>query len=332
MKRLSLPVAVVLSIAGPSAALAQCTPGGPSNPPAARRAITGIVMDSAHNALENAEVLVKKPKRSARTDANGIFRIADLDTGTYELTVRRIGHDVAVQSYIVTDSGGVARFCLFTEIQGLAPMVTSVFRGGISGVVGDTAHALVKNAQVRVLGENKIAYSDSGGAFFFDVKPGEYSLAVKKKGYGSQVVGVRVPKDSGRKVVIWLGSPPRNPNTLAIAIEAMRMNILMTPSFRYHRVTTEELASTDLTIEQLIRVKGRTNVRDDCEAHVAGTEFSLPIYMLNKDDISMLEIMGAPLHATRSGPTSMNGMKDIPNQSRPGPTPDCPSVTAWMKP
>ena len=323
-----------------SRAGAQCTPGGPPNPAAVRRAITGIVMDSAHNVLENAEVMIKRPRRSARTNSQGIFRIADLDTGTYELTVRRIGHDVAVQSYIVTDSGGVARFCLFTEVHALEPVVTSVFRGGISGVVGDTALALVPGAEVRVLGENKLAYSDSGGAFFFDVKPGTYSLAVKKKGYGSQVLGVTVPKDSGRKVVVWLGSPPRNPNKLAEEIEGMRMSILMTPAHRYHRVTAEELAQTDLNMEQLVRVRGRTNVQDDCEAHIAGTNFSLPIYMLNKSEIALLEIVDAPL-TRRSGDrgvTSVGGNASIPTQGRgtamAGLTPpqNCPSLRAWMKP
>src|SRR5437870_3531798 len=79
----------------------QCTPGGPANPPAAKRAITGIVMDSAHNVLENATVFifddsahnvleqstirVARPKREVRTNTRGIFQITDLEPGPYRL-------------------------------------------------------------------------------------------------------------------------------------------------------------------------------------------------------------------------------------------------------
>ena len=334
---------------------AQCTPGGPPNPPATKRTITGIVMDSAHNPLENATVfildsaknvlehstaIVARPLREVRTNGRGIFQIPDLDPGTYRLTVRRIGYLVAVQSYIVTDSGGVARFCLFQDIQSLPTMITSVSRGGITGVVGDSALALVKGAEVRVFGENMFALTDSAGGFFFPVKPGEYTLAVKKKGYGPQIVAVTVPKDSGRKIVVWLGSPPRNPNRYADEIEGMRMRILMTPSFLYHRLTSEELARSDLSVEQMARMKAQTIVRDDCEAFISGMGFTLPLYMLDKDDIALLEVVSPRMTSAGGemrGVTSINGNARVPNQARAGGrssgarTPDCPTIIAWMK-
>jgi hypothetical protein len=322
-----------------SIARGQCTPGGPPNPPATPRTITGIVMDSAHFPLGNADVIIRRPKRQVKTSNRGIFQVTDLEPGTYELTVRHIGHEIAVQSYVVTDSGGVARFCLFDDIQSLPSMVTSIPRGGLTGVVGDTALALVAGADVRVLGENMLAHTDSAGGFFFPVEPGQYSVAVKKKGYGPQVIGVTVPKDSGRKIVVWLGSPPRNPNTMTNEIEGMRMRILMTPAFRYHRVTTEDLAQSELSLEQLVRVRGRTNIQADCEAHIAGTSFSLPIYMIDKSDIALLEIATAPLTSRHSGgPTSINGNQNIATQrggsviSGMGPPANCPSLIAWMKP
>jgi hypothetical protein len=340
MNRLQLGLTALLSTAVSSAALAQCTPGGPPNPAATPRTITGIVMDSTHLPLENAAISIKKPRREVRSDARGIFQLANLDTGTYELTVRRIGHDIAVQSYIVTDSGGVARFCLFQNIQTLPTVVTAVSRGGITGVVGDTTLALVPGAEVRLLGENKLTYTDSAGGFFFAAKPGAYSVSVRKKGYGTQILGVTVPKDSGRKVVVWLGSPPRNPNKLADEIEGMRVRILMTPAHRYARVTAEELSQSELSMEQLIRVRGRTNIQDDCEAHIAGTNFSLPVYMIDKTDIALLEIIGAPL-VRRSGDrgvTSINGNAPIPTQGRGtamaglSPPANCPGLVLWMKP
>ena len=356
MNRFQLGCAAIVSAGVSSSALAQCTPGGPPNPPATKRTITGIVMDSAHNVLENATVfiidsarnvlevstpVVGRPKREARTNARGIFQIPDLDPGTYRLTVRRIGYDIAVQSYIVTDSGGVARFCLLPDIQNLPPMVTSVSRGGITGVVGDTTLSLVNGAEVRVLGENMLAMSDSAGGFFFPVKPGEYTISVKKKGYGPQIVAVKVPRDSGRKIVVWLGSPPRNPNSYAAAIEAMRERILMTPAFLYHRVTSEELAQSPLNIDQIVRMKAQTSVRDDCEASIVGMGYTLPLYILDKDDIALLEITSPRMTSAGSGQprgvTSINGNRPIPNQGQTGGRgsgariPGCPGISAWMK-
>ena len=346
---------LVLCVAAQRSA-AQCTPGGPPNPAAVKRAITGIVLDSANNVLENATVFilesahnvlehssprVARPTREVRTNARGIFQITDLDPGTYRLTVRRIGYDIAVQSYIVTDSGGVARFCLLPDIQSLPTMITSVSRGGITGVVGDTALALVKGAEVRVLGENMSAVSDSAGGFFFPVKPGDYTISVRKKGYGPQIVAVKVPKDSGRKIVVWLGSPPRNPNSYALAIEGMRQRILMTPSFLYHRVTSEELALSTLNIDQLVRLKAQTIVRDDCEANIVGYGFTLPLYILDKDEIAMLEVVSPRMTGAGSGQprgvTSIGGNAPIPNQGQRGGggsgarIPECPTIHAWMK-
>jgi hypothetical protein len=347
--------AVLLASAIAKGAVAQCTPGGPPNPPAVKRAITGIVMDSAHNVLENAAVfiidsahnvlehatpIVARPKREVRTNARGIFQINDLEPGPHRLTVRRIGYDIAVQTYIVTDSGGVARFCLLADVQHLPTVITSVSRGGITGVVGDSALSLVKGAEVRVLGENMFAVSDSAGGFFFPVKPGEYTVSVKKKGYGPQVVTIKVPKDSGRKIVVWLGSPPRNPNSYAEAIEGMRMRILLTPSFLYHRVTSEELALSALNVDQIIRMKAQTVVRDDCEAAIVGLGFTLPLYMLDKDDISMLEIVSPRMTSAGSqqprGVTSIIGNRPIPNQGKAARgsgarIPECPTINAWMK-
>jgi hypothetical protein len=356
MTRLQLGLASLLSTALVSAALSQCTPGGPPNPPAVERAITGIVMDSAHNVLENAAVFVidsarnvlehatpavARPTHEVRTNARGIFQITDLEPGTYRLTVRRIGYDIAVQSYIVTDSGGVARFCLLPDIQNLPTMITSVPRGGITGVVGDSALSLVKGAEVRVFGENKFALSDSAGGFFLAVKPGEYTVLVKKKGYGPQIVAVTVPKDSGRKIVVWLGSPPRNPNSYANEIEAMRQRILLTPSSLYHRVTSEELALSALNLDQIVRVKAQTIVRDDCEAAIAGMGFTLPLYMLDKDEISMLEVVSPRMTSAGSGQlrgvTSINGNAPIPNQGQRtargsgARIPECPAIIVWTK-
>jgi hypothetical protein len=139
---------------------------------------------------------------------------------------------------------------------------------------------------------------------------------------------------------VWLGSPPRNPNSYAEAIEGMRMRILLTPSFLYHRVTSEELALSALNVDQIIRMKAQTVVRDDCEAAIVGLGFTLPLHMLDKDDISMLEVVSPRMTSAGSqqprGVTSINGNRPIPNQGKAARgsgarMPECPMINAWMK-
>jgi hypothetical protein len=330
-------MAIAAMLAGGRAS-AQCTPGGPPNPAAVKGAIVGIVMDSAHAALDNATVLIRQPRREAQTNERGFFQLTDLEPGTYELVVRRIGYELALQQYIVTDSGGVARFCLFPDPQGLAPMITSVPRGGLSGVIGDTTYATVSGAEVRIVGGGKWTLSDSAGGFYLPVEKGTYGVLVKKAGYGDQIVSVTIPNDSGRRIAVWLGSRKRNANTLSWAIEGMRQNVMLTPAHRYHQLSAEELAKTDMNITQAVRVAGKTNVSDDCEARIAGSIFTLPLYMLNKEEIMMLEIIGAPLTRRSGAPrgvTSINGNQNIPLQglgSRLTQPWGCPGVVAWMKP
>src|SRR5687767_9744417 len=100
----------VVSCAGSAAA--QCTPGGPPSPTAVRGAIVGVVMDTSHNVLENVDVFIRSARRSAKSGPQGRFQIPDLEVGIHELTVRRIGYEIAMQKIAVTDSGGIARFCL----------------------------------------------------------------------------------------------------------------------------------------------------------------------------------------------------------------------------
>ena len=119
----------------PGGASAQCAVGGPLNPPAVPRTIVGIVLDTANVPIEGANVLIRDPRREVRTGRDGLFRIRDISPGSYDLTVRRIGYEVAVRRYVVSDTGGVARFCLIPEPRGLAPMISSARRAGVGGVM-----------------------------------------------------------------------------------------------------------------------------------------------------------------------------------------------------
>ena len=322
----------LIVLAAPLPLAAQCIPGGPANPPAVKRALVGLVLDRANRPIENATVVIRDPRRQGRTTADGRFQLDDLDTGTYQVTVRRLGYAIAVRDYIVPDSGGVARFCLVPEPRGLPPVISSVKGGGLTGVVGDAQLKPLEGAEVRALGAGEHATTDTAGGFFLDLKRGTYAVVASKDGYGEQLIGVTIPKDSGRQVALWLGAPMRNANTQSWAIEGLRQRVMLTPAHRYHQLSGEELARTDMSITQIVRKAAKSSIADDCEARIAGSNFSLPIYMLDKEDIMMLEVVGAPL--TRGGPrgvTSINGSRPTP--PRPGSSPSCGvSVIAWMMP
>jgi hypothetical protein len=314
-------------LVGAATARGQCTPGGPPSPRAVRGSISGVVMDTSHLELDNVEVVIRQPNRRARSEANGRFRLDSLAPGNYELIVRRIGYEMALQTITVTDSGGVARFCLIPDVKALQPMITSVFRGGLSGVIGDTTYAMVPGAEVRIMGMGLWTHSDSSGAFYLPVKKGTYAVVVTKKPYGQQLLSVTVPEDSGRKIAVWLGSRPRNANTLAIELDGIRQRVMRTPQFRYHIVSAEELSSTEMSLTQAVRVAGRTNVQDDCEAKIGGEPLAkIPLYMLAKDEIAMMEVVTAPLtKGSQIARTPAPGGFGTRRLS------DCPTVIVWLK-
>ena len=309
---------------------AQCTPGGPANPAAQRNALTGIVMDSAHVVIEGAEVFVEKPARRARTDVNGRFVIDKLDPGTYTVSARRIGYEVAQQDYIVTDSGGVARFCLIPDVSHLQPMITSSKRIGIGGVIGDSTYQPLAGAEVRVLGQDR-AVSDSAGGFFIPVRPGTYAVTVTKPGYGRQLVSVTVPKDSGRQIAVWLGSPPRNPNRMAAAYDEMRIRIDTANSNRSALWSAEKLSTVSVNFRFAAQTAIKTKLPDECDAIIDGGPWRLPIDAIAKEDVATMEIyMGK---AARGGATSIDSRGTGAQRERTGEYWGClPFVIfVWLK-
>jgi hypothetical protein len=327
-------VVVLVTLAGARAA-AQCTPGGPANPPAVQRAIVGIVLDTAHHALDNVSVVVKKPRRQARTGADGRFKLPDLDPGTYELTVHRLGYEITVASYVVTDTGGVARFCMIPEARGLAAMVTSAKRGGLGGIVGDSTYKMLPGAKVYAVSAGQYATTDSAGGFYLPLKPGTYAVQVSKEGFGKQILSVTVPRDSGRQVAVWLTSPSPYAKRLAVSLEEMRGRLIRANSQYASLVSSEEIAKFTTDLAGVAQTKSKGPIADDCEAVIDGGPASLPLYMIDKSDVALMEVYlprmkrgGATsiLSGSTRAPTSVGGGLG-PTWCRPG-----TRVYVWMKP
>lgn len=339
-----LTIAFIVSAGMAAPARAQCTPGGPASPPFARGAIVGVVMDTAHRVLEDVDVITRDPMRRVKSDVRGRFQIADVKAGTIEVTVRKIGYEIAIQSIAVTDSGGVARFCLIPEPRALPAVISSVARGGIGGVVGDSTYNMVAGAEVRAIAGGEHAITDSAGGFFLDLKSGTYALTVKKEGFGTQVVSVTIPKDSGRQIAVWLASPPRNPIHLAQALEDMHTRILLakqgspfdapgSPN-RMRLISSEQIAKVNGDLAAALGAyAGKPFHPNLCEAVIDGGPYTLPLGMIDKSEVAFAEVYLEK--EARGGVTSIpDGRKSTTGMNAPmmGQVKAPCGVFVWMKP
>src|SRR5688572_2669105 len=173
--------------------------------PAPGRTIIGIIADSADSPIDSAEIFIPALKRKTTAGADGRFRFDDVKPGTYQVAARRLGFYPQTREVVVSkELGGAARFALVPYARALPPVVSRSQRGGLSGVIGDTAWAAVKGAEVTVVSTTRRAISDSMGGFFIDLQPGKHIVRVKREGYASQLLTVNVAKDSGRRVMVFL--------------------------------------------------------------------------------------------------------------------------------
>jgi hypothetical protein len=173
--------------------------------PAPGRTIIGVIADSSDKPIDSAEVFLPALKRKTTADAEGRFRFDDVKPGTYQVAARRLGFYPQTREVMVSkELGGAARFALVPYARALPPVVSSSSRGGLSGVIGDTAWGAVKGAEVTIVSTTRRAISDSIGGFFIDLQPGKHMIRVKREGYASQLLTVNVPKDSGRRVMVFL--------------------------------------------------------------------------------------------------------------------------------
>jgi hypothetical protein len=342
----SIPwVAFTVALAGMSASSvsAQCTPGGPPSPTAAKGTIAGIVMDTSHRVIEDVDVITRDPVRKVKTDVRGRFQLTDVKTGQVEVTVRKIGYEIAVQTIAVTDSGGIARFCLIPEPRALPAIISSVARGGISGVVGDSTYEVLRGAEVRAVAGGEHAVTDSAGGFFLDLKAGTYVLTVKKEGYGTQFISVTIPKDSGRQVAVWLASPPHNPVFLEQALEAMRTRVLLakqggafdapgSPN-RARMVSSEQLAKNPGDLASALQAAASSRIDPNCEVVVDGGLYSLPLSMIDKENVAFAEIyLEKPTRGgVNSMPTANKSTTAIMAPKMGIVTSPC-GIFVWMKP
>jgi len=303
--------------------------------PAPPRTIVGIVTDTGNVPIDSAEIRIASMQRRTFSDANGVFRLDGVKPGSYEVRARRLGFAPQVRRVTVgNDRGGSATFALVPVGYVLPPVVTSSPRGGLSGVVGDTAFNVIRGAEVYVVGDGKRTVTDSAGSFFLDVKPGSYMVQVTSRGFGRKLLSVTVPADSGRHLTVWLARSKGAPNhRQAEAIDALRRRFLLRrATARFY--SREDLNRYDLQwLSQLVVMASGMPVADDCEVMIDGL-WRRPVYSLTVDEVESVEVyppgslgsLGQSMLRTRP-PRSID-----PRGTQPRPAaPRCPAVFVWTR-
>jgi hypothetical protein len=306
----------------------------PRAPPAPANVVVGIVLDTAGIPIDSVEVRIASLQRRTFSDANGLFRFDAVRAGRFDVGARRLGFAPQVRRVTVAnDRGGSATFALVPIGYALPPVVTSSPRGGLSGIVGDTAFKVIRGADVYVVGSGKRALTDSTGTFFLDVKPGNYMVQVSGAGFARKLLSISIPQDSGRHVTVWMTRSARADHREAEAIEALRSRFMMRrATARFY--TRENLNRYDVEwLKQIVVMGSGMPVADECQAIVDGL-WRRPVYSLTLDEIESVEVYPPGSIPSTTGsilrsrpPRSIDARGTQPAPS--GPT--CPAVFVWTR-
>lgn len=302
----------------------------------APRTIAGVVADSGGQPIDSADVVIASLKRRATSDADGVFRFNDINPGTYDVSARRFGYAPQVRRVVVGANGGIVRFALVPAPHALAPVISSVLRGGLSGVIGDTAFNIVDGATISVMASDHRTVSDSLGKFFIDLHPGRYMVRVAHAGFVPRMISVTIPNDSGRRMAVWLvpgSSAETARDSWMLDGLTDRLTHRTAMSKIYTREDLSHMAMTDLT--QITLVGGGMRQGDDCPAVVDGGPQSMPLWSIAAADIETVEIyppgsllLGDASAVRRPPVTSIRGNAPM-RQTRAN---DCPVlVYVWLR-
>jgi hypothetical protein len=265
------------------------------DPPGPRK-IAGVVRDTVGFPIDGVDITMPALRRRATSGANGGFRFDDVAPETYELRARRIGYAPQIHSVKVDTAGGVVAFALVPMPAVLYPVITSAARGGLSGVVGDTAYNALPNAKVSVLGHADWTVTDSLGGFYIPVRAGSYTVAVERAGFADRIVSVIVPPDSGRRVTVTLR--PGVPKTVRQVwnIQDLSTRLAWRNNNRSTYYTRAELEKMNIEwVHDAVqmgatRVGFRDVVDDDCQVVLDGGPQVAVLNTLTVDDIESVEV------------------------------------------
>jgi len=196
------------------------------NPALAPSTLVGVVRDSTGAPIGDAEVVVRELTQATRTNARGEFTLRDVPPGAHQVWFRRLG-------YRSVDYNWEARPGERTEVtvvlhaipRTLDPVVVRAeedrrLKGtsSILGLVVDSAGTPIDEAEVQLVGANRVAVTRPNGGFLFRPLPvGPYLLRVRKLGYRPTTMTLSLVDHDDREVVIRIQALPVNLDAMKIA-------------------------------------------------------------------------------------------------------------------
>lgn len=310
--------------------------------------VAGVVSDTADARLSGVELSIAQLHKRASSGDDGTFRFPDVGPGTYSVRARRLGFAPQVHEVTVGKEGGVVTFELVPLARTLVTTVVTAARGGLSGIVADTAYAGIPGVTVHVLGSSPLhTETDSTGRFFVPARAGNYMVQFGKTSYEPRILGITIPADSGKQVTIQLGPskgpiPVRSASNIADLQQRLTWRLKAKTSF-YTRDDLERLGIE--WVNEAVRIGGVAQYEDDCNATVNGGPDAIDISTLTVEDIESLEIY----NSARAGPSSRavsRPKRGVPPPSRSNATRGvtntgtaaflnwgkfCPTIYVWMR-
>lgn len=173
--------------------------------------LAGVVRDSAGGPVGDAEIIVRDLGRAVRANANGSFEFRDAPAGTHDVWFRRLGY-TSVEYNWAARSGARTEVAvtLHAIAHTLDPVVVRAeedrrMRGtsSILGLVVDTSGSPVSEAEVQLVGADRIAVTRANGGFLFRPLPvGTYLIKVRKLGYVPAVMTLDLVGHDEREVLV----------------------------------------------------------------------------------------------------------------------------------
>lgn len=312
--------------------------------------IVGIVVDTAGVPIGGAEVTIPGIPKRLYSQGDGTFRFDGIPKGEYSMRARKLGYAPQVRKFEVDSLGAVATFALLPITRELPPMLTTAGQKGISGHVEDINYASLPGATVKVLGQGLTAKTDQGGDFFLPAEPGRYMLSIERDSFATKLVGVVVPKDSGRYINAWLMGTGR------VVAKEHHWNIpelgerqgWMRPKERVlftredlERLKIEWIADAVATTEQKFNQKEPYS--RDCMVLVNGGPSFADLSTLTIDDVESVEVYAGyissatVLAASARGPlgkkisNNFNWLSNARHAQMENMTRHCAGVYVWLR-
>src|SRR6476620_5111320 len=202
MRRALAALGILLGAAGAAAG---------QNPALAPSTIAGVVRDSTGAPIPDAEIVVRELTQGTRTNTRGEFSLRDVPPGAYQVWFRRLG-------YRSVDYNWEARPGERTEVtvilhaipRTLDPVVVRAEEDGrlkgtssILGLVVDSAGTPIDEAEVQLVGANRVGVTRPNGGFLFRPLPvGQYLMRVRKLGYAPTNMTLNLVDRDDREVII----------------------------------------------------------------------------------------------------------------------------------